>query len=92
MKWQERRITVCNRCGIHSRVATRLAELARDRDMRLQIVCDGRPVDCGSILDVLSMAVVCGSEVTVRARGPGAAATLDAVQDLLAQEDDSYDG
>ncbi|HEB49515.1 MAG TPA: HPr family phosphocarrier protein [Desulfobulbus sp.] len=88
MKWQQRTITVHNRCGVHGRVAARLAELARERDISLQIVCGSGPVDCASILEVLSMALVCGSEVTVRARGSGAQAALDAVEELLTRQDD----
>ncbi len=88
MMWQERTLTVHNRCGVHGRVAARLAELAREGDLSLQIVCGSGPVDCASVLEVLSMALVCGTEVTVRARGTGARAALDAVQELLTREDD----
>ncbi|HFQ88776.1 MAG TPA: HPr family phosphocarrier protein [Desulfobulbus sp.] len=88
MKWQERKITVRNHCGVHGRVAARLAELAREADASLQIDSAAGPVDCTSILEVLSMALVCGTEVTVRARGSGAQGLLDAVQELLTREDD----
>ncbi len=88
MRWQERRIQVHNRCGVHGRVAARLAELAREDDVSLQIVCASDTVDCASILEVLSMALVCGTEVTVRAQGGRAEAVLDAVQELLSRQDD----
>ncbi len=88
MKWQERRIQVDNRCGVHGRVAARLAELAREGDVSLQIVCTSGTVDCASILEVLSMALVRGTEVTVRVRGSRAEAVLDAVQELLTRQDD----
>ncbi len=88
MMWQERKITVRNRCGVHGRVAARLAEMARQRGIALQIEGASGPVDCASILEVLSMALVCGSEVTVRARGRGADTVLNAVQDLLSRQDD----
>ncbi len=88
MRWQERRITVRNRSGVHGRVAARLSELARNSDVSLQIVCGSGAVDCSSILEVLSMALVCGTEVTVRARGRGAEAALDDVEELLNRQDD----
>jgi phosphotransferase system HPr (HPr) family protein len=86
----EQNITVTNRRGVHSRVATALAMIARAHGVTLQIGHPPQLIDCGSILDVLSLALVCGATITVRVQG-GAAATkqaLAAVERILTTQDE----
>ena len=90
MKVLEREIIVANARGVHSRVATGLALIAREHGVLLQIVLGAERVDCSSILDVLSMALVRGTKLTVRAEGGGAAAqrALTAAQRILTAQDE----
>jgi phosphocarrier protein HPr len=70
MSLSSARFVVANPKGVHGRVATRLAELVCSLgECGVELEKDGEVADCRSILDVLSLALVCGSEVTVRASG-----------------------
>ena len=73
-------------CGIHGRVAVNLAEVAKENKVELQISSGGRQVNCNSILELLSLALVQGSRITVRAEGDRAANALRAVRGLLMEE------
>ncbi|BCO08623.1 hypothetical protein GF1_09990 [Desulfolithobacter dissulfuricans] len=84
----ERECVVCNAKGVHGRVAAALARVVLDREVAVHLVRDREEVDCGSILDVLSLALVTGTRVTVRAEGKDAASALEEVVKILEQEED----
>ena len=69
--------------GIHCRVATSLAKIAVEHDTHLYIIVNDEPVDCSSILDVLSMALVHGSLVCFTAQGGDVQGVSIAVKKLL---------
>ncbi len=69
--------------GIHCRVATSLAKIAAEHDAQLHIIQEERRVDCASILDVLSRALVHGSQVCFIAEGGNVHAVSVAVKKLL---------
>jgi len=83
---------VRNRRGVHGRVATALAEIARSQGVKLEIVREGRAIDCLSILDVLSQGFVCGTRLVFRARGQKADKALQVVEELLSQVEDTGNG
>ena len=84
MKSLEKKITVNIHRGVHGRVATKLAQIAQLHDVDLYILCDGKEIDCSSILDVLSMAFVHGTMVKFRVCGKGATRALVDVGKLFA--------
>lgn len=65
----EKDVVVNNPHGVHGRVATRLAVIARQKGIVMQLLHEGRYIDCASVLDVLSMAFTCGSMFRVRIEG-----------------------
>lgn len=73
-------------CGVHGRVAVSLARIAECRDVDLWISCGGQQVNCGSILEVLGLALVHGSKISVCARGLNAGHALADVRKLLMEE------
>lgn len=87
----EQDITVGNQRGVHSRVATGLALIAREHRVSLKIIRGTEEIDGTSILDVLGLALVCGSRLTVRIAGEGTrpAAALTAVARILTQQDEA---
>lgn len=89
----EREIVVCNACGVHSRIATGLALIAREHGVSLRLVSGTEEIDGASILDVLGLALVRGTLLTVRVAGeaPRAEAALAAVELLLAAQDEHVD-
>jgi phosphotransferase system HPr (HPr) family protein len=83
-----RQCRVRNPNGIHCRVATKLAEIISGYEATVRITVSDGMVDCSSILDILSLALVHGSLVRFTARGPDADKALAAVEDLLSSTGD----
>jgi len=87
MKQREKKIIVRNPNGVHSRVATKLAKIARKHEVKLYIIHCGQLIDCSSVLDVLGMAFVQGSSFVVRVDGEQPERALRAVEKLFARRD-----
>ena len=81
-------VVIGNARGVHGRVATRLAEAALNHKVRLTLCRDGDCIDCGSILDVLALALVQGTEVSLQAEGTQDVAALAAARAILIGQDD----
>ena len=84
----ETAVIVGNTRGVHGRVATRLAEIATDCHVCLTLIRDEETVDCASILDVLALALVQGTTITLRAEGDQAGVALEAAREVLMEQDD----
>lgn len=83
MSWIQFVCTVELERGIHGRVATRLAEIAKEFNLDLQVEHHEQRIDCSSILDILSLALVEGSIVRFWIQGERADQGRAAVSDLL---------
>lgn len=88
MNRQHLSLIVGNERGVHGRVATRLAEIALEYGVVLQISRGDETVDCASILDVLAMALVQGTEIGLHAEGERAALALSAAAIVVTGQDD----
>jgi phosphotransferase system HPr (HPr) family protein len=84
----ERKVVIENTWGLHVRPATAMAELASKFSCSLQVVKDGRGVDAKSPIALLTLAAVCGSELTIRADGPDAEKAAEAMAALVARRFD----
>ncbi len=82
------RLIVGNKRGVHGRVATRLAEIASAYAVRVHIRRGEQWVDGASILDVLALALVEGSEIDLMVAGERAGEALSAAASLLMAQDD----
>ncbi|MBG0833187.1 HPr family phosphocarrier protein [Planomonospora sp. ID67723] len=86
----ERTVTVASRAGLHARPAKLFVQAAAAQEVPVRIrVGDGRPVPATSMLAVLALGVVRGTQVTLDAEGPGAEAALDSLAGLLARDLDA---
>lgn len=83
----EKEVTVQIRRGVHGRVATRLAKIAREYDVSIFIINGQDEIDCSSILDVLSMALVHGTVLRFRARGEQRIPAMAAIEELFSAEE-----
>lgn len=83
-----RTLIVGNERGVHGRVATALAEIAVRHQVQLFIDKGTECADCSSILDVLALALVQGTQLRVEAEGIRAEEALQAVERLLTAKDD----
>lgn len=72
--------------GIHARPADLIVRLCRQYEAKIEFVKENHRVDGKSILDLLTLAAVQGTELTVEADGPDAPAALDALAELFASD------
>ena len=88
MKRLEATVTVGNIRGVHGRVAARLASVAADFRICLLVTREEETVDCSSVLDVLAMALVQGTEVRLAVEGENPGDALNAAIGILTSQDD----
>jgi phosphocarrier protein HPr len=79
-------VVIRNAEGMHARPATMLARLALKYQSTIELICDGQRVDAKSILHLLTLGAVQGTELTVEARGADAEEALDAIVRLVESE------
>jgi phosphocarrier protein HPr len=79
-------IIVTNPQGIHARPADMFVKLALQFQSTIDVIKDGYRVDGKSILDMLTLAAVAGSELRFEATGPDAQQALDALTELVRQD------
>ena len=66
----EETITIENKTGIHARPASIFVQTATKFKSKVQIKAKGKTVDAKSILMIMSMGLVKGTEITLVADGP----------------------
>ena len=79
--------TIENKTGIHARPASLFVQTASKFKSKVQIKAKGKTVDAKSILMIMSMGLVKGTEITLSADGPDEA---EAVQTLKKLIDDKF--
>jgi phosphotransferase system HPr (HPr) family protein len=76
-------IVVRNKLGLHIRPWTQFARLAGKFESRVEILHLGRRVDSRSPIDLLTLAAVEGTQLTLEAQGPDAQQAIEALADLV---------
>ena len=79
--------TIENKTGIHARPASVFVQKASSFKSKVQLKAKGKTVDAKSILMIMSMGLVKGTEITICADGPDEA---DAVSTLKALVDSKF--
>ncbi|MGE0608060.1 MAG: HPr family phosphocarrier protein [Pirellulales bacterium] len=80
-----RKVVVTNEQGLHARPADMFVKTAR-RFASVVMVCKNHErVDGKSILSMLTLAAVEGTELWIEATGPDAEATVEALSELFAK-------
>ena len=79
--------TIENKTGIHARPASVFVQKASSFKSKVQLKAKGKTVDAKSILMIMSMGLVKGTEITIVADGPDEA---DAVAQLKAMIDAKF--
>lgn len=74
-------VLVRNELGLHARPAGKLAQEAQKFSSEIYLAVGEQQVDAKSILDILTLAAGCGSELRILARGDDA---VEAVEYLAA--------
>ena len=78
-------VVVLNRLGLHLRPADLIVRTANRFQSQIEIEKEGQAVDCKSILGILTLAAVQGTQLNLRARGPDAVEAVQALSELFAQ-------
>ena len=79
----EATVTIENKTGIHARPASVFVQTAAKFKSKVQIKAKGKSVDAKSILMIMSMGLVKGTEITIAADGEDEAAAVQALKDLV---------
>ena len=72
-----------NKTGIHARPASVFVQTATKFKSKIQIEAKGKKVDAKSILMLMSMGLVKGTEITIEADGPDEADAVAALKELI---------
>ena len=75
--------TIENKTGIHARPASVFVQKASSFKSKVQLKAKGKTVDAKSILLIMSMGLVKGTEITICADGPDEAEAVKALKDLV---------
>jgi len=65
----EQQIQIINKLGLHVRAATKLVQTASEYEVGITISCNGQKADAKSIMDVLMLAAIYETTVSIRIDG-----------------------
>jgi phosphocarrier protein len=79
----EKKVTIINRLGLHARAAAKFVKLANRFKASVKIEKDGIQIDGKSILGILTLAAVQGSEIKLTIHGEDEKSTMKALVSLI---------
>ena len=88
---EKRELSIINRRGLHARAAAKFVHVTNESASRVWVSRDGNRVDGTAIMDLLMLAAVQGTTITVEAEGPDAADVIDALEALVKNRFDESD-
>ncbi len=72
--WLKTTVTIPNALGLHARPAAQIAKTVQDAGVNARLVTDHETVDASSIIDILTLGCIKGSQVTLEVEKSGARA------------------
>lgn len=79
----KKKVIIKNKLGLHARAAVKFMNLANRFASSVRIEKDGNEIDGKSILGILTLAAVQGSEITLNISGPDETQALNALVALI---------
>ena len=76
-------VTVCNKKGLHARASAKFVRCAEEFDAAVTVTKDGQSVGGTSIMGLMMLAAGPGTVIRIDAKGPQAAAALQALRELV---------
>lgn len=76
-------VTITNKSGIHARPASLFIKIATNFKSNITIENGNNKGNAKSLISLLSLAIACGSEVTITADGPDENEAIDALVKLI---------
>ena len=80
-----RDLTIINKRGLHARASAKFVQLVGGFDATVEVEKDGVSVGGTSIMGLMMLAASPGCAIHVTARGPDAAAVMQALEELVGQ-------
>lgn len=81
-----RSVVVASSVGLHARPAAVLADAVDESGIDIVISFDGEEVDAASLLEIMTLGVKHGDEVTLSTEDDNAGAVLDSLVELLSRD------
>lgn len=81
-----RSVVVASSVGLHARPAAVLADAVDESGVDIVISFDGEEADAASLLEIMTLGVKHGDEVTLSADDDNAGAVLDSLVELLSRD------
>lgn len=85
MRKSSGKFIIINERGLHARAASSFVNVANRFTCRVEVQKDGRSVDGKSILGIVSLLGLRGTEIVVNTEGDDADEALEALRDLTAR-------
>ena len=79
----EKQVTVLNQNGIHARPSAMIVEESSKFSSSITLVNNGAESNAKSIMGILTLSAVCGTEIIVRCEGEDEQAALDTIAGLF---------
>ncbi len=79
----KKKLEIKNKLGLHARAAVKFVNLANRFTSSIKIIKDGSEVDGKSVLGILTLAAVQGSEIQLNVSGKDEKMALQALSDLV---------
>lgn len=79
----EKNIIIVNKTGIHARPASQLVKLLNGFKSSVKIVNENKTANAKSIINVMSMGLTMGSEITVRINGEDETAAMEGFKNFI---------
>lgn len=79
----ERRVTVCNRRGLHARASARFVQTAEQFDAEITVAKDDLAVCATSIMGLMMLAASDGQIILLKATGHEATQAVEALANLV---------
>lgn len=79
----EKQVTIQNTLGLHVRPSAEFAGTASKFKCRVSVLKDGQTVNAKSSIDLLTLAAVAGTRLTLRAEGDDADQAVEALAKLI---------
>jgi phosphocarrier protein HPr len=79
----KKKVVINNKLGLHARAAVKFMNMANRFASSVWIEKDGNEIDGKSILGILTLAAVQGSEITLKISGPDETQAISALEALI---------
>jgi phosphocarrier protein len=85
----ERTVTIASAHGLHARPASLFVQAVTASGLPIELTKGDKTLNAASILGVISLGIEHGDQITLRADGDNADATLDSLVELLTTDFDA---